>query len=380
MALHSIHLWVPGISETGGIQHYSWCLAKALRELFPAARLVIFSRNDAPGFDPGIEGAEVRCFGAWKGAVGHLLFTVAGWLALLLQRPSLCIATHPAFARALRWMTWTGVPCLAAAHGIEVWGDALQQLKSSLARMTGLLPVSEFTRSVLVNEGGMNADRIAVVPDTFRENAFQTGTKAEYLQTRHGLEPGQPVLLTVGRLAASEAYKGQDRVIAALPAIRRVLPALRYVIAGTGNDENRLRTEAARHGQQDAVIFAGFVPESELADYYRLCDLFAMPSTGEGFGIVYLEALASGRPCLVGSLDASPEAIDHGRLGLVVNPYSVDEIASAVIRFFARDHNQPWLHEPEILHQEAIRLYGFAAFKQSLLRALNRLVPDAVAR
>lgn len=373
----SIHLWVPGISETGGIQHYSWCLAKALRELFPAARLEIFSRNDPPGFEPGIEGAATHCYGSWRGALGHFRFALAGALAMQRQRPLFCLGTHPSFARAMRHLTRLGVPCLVAAHGVEVWGQALQRLKADLAAITGILPVSEFTARVLQDEGGIAQNRIAVVPDTLNEHAFAPGEKPARLLVRHGLTADQPVLLTVGRLAASERYKGHDRVIAALPAIRQVLPDLRYIIAGTGDDEARLRAAALQAGQQDAVIFAGFVPGPELADYYRLCDLFVMPSTGEGFGIVYLEALASGRPCLAGNRDASPEAIDHGRLGFVVDPGSPSAIADAVIRFFTRQHEKTWLHEPETLRQEAIRLYGFAAFKHSLRLALGRLLPGA---
>ncbi|MDB6140174.1 MAG: putative glycosyltransferase, partial [Verrucomicrobiaceae bacterium] len=129
------------------------------------------------------------------------------------------------------------------------------------------------------------------------------------------------------------------------------------------------------HGQQEAVIFTGFIPENELPDYYRLCDAFVMPSTGEGFGIVYLEALASGRPCIVGNTDASPEAIGNGRLGLVVDPHSVAAITAAVIQLLTRHHSKPWLHEPETLQHDVAKLYGWQAFKRSLNKALAALLP-----
>ncbi len=132
----------------------------------------------------------------------------------------------------------------------------------------------------------------------------------------------------------------------------------------------------AELGLEKHVIFTGFIPEAELADYYRLADLYVMPSTGEGFGIVYLESLACGRPCVVGDQDASPEAIDHGRLGFIVPPRDAGRIAEAILKFFRKDHEQPWLHEPETLHREVVKLYGHEAFKAHLQRALAELLPN----
>ena len=371
------HLWLPGIGETGGIQHYSACLLQALEQLYPEARLCILAKNDRPDGSRTNGRHRVIRFGHLPSLLRTLAFS---WQAVFMawrDRPTACIATHPHFAKLLGLLPFPStVPVLAAAHGIEIWGHLYGLQLAGIKACRGLLPVSQFTQKVMLDAGALDPDKVLVVPDTFRQHAFATGPKPDFLLQRHGLRPDQPVILTVGRLAASEAYKGQDHVIQSLPAIRRVLPDLRYVIVGAGDDEARLRALAETHGQSHAVIFAGFVPENELAAYYRLSDLFVMPSIGEGFGIVYLEALASGRPCIVGNVDASPEAIDHGRLGFIVDPDSHPQIASAVIRFFQRDHDQPWLHDPQHLRAEAIRLYGFDAFKRSLHQALRHLLPE----
>lgn len=371
----SIHIWVPSIADTGGIQLYSWCMAKALRELFPDAHIRIFSRSDSTGPACDIKDVRIHGFGTWKGRLGHFYFALAAGWALLRQRPSFCLTTHPAFARVLQWMPMLGIPCLSAAHGVEVWGAPLRKLRAALSRLSGVLPVSHFTREVLIEQGQLHPDRVVVVPDTLREDLFSPGPKPGSLLTRHGLQMDQPVLLTIGRLAANEAYKGHDQVIAALPAIRAIHPAVRYLIVGRGDDESRLRTCVAQHGQQEAVIFAGFVPDCELADYYRLCDVFVMPSTGEGFGIVFLEAIASGKPCIVGNQDASPEAIGDGRWGLTINPRSPTAIAEAVIKLISGEHAKPWLQEPQTLHREVMETYGFRAFKRRLLGALHQLIP-----
>ena len=366
-----IHLWVPGMEETGGIQHYSICFAQALSELLPNASIEVLSKNDC-GRRIEIERVTMHEFGHLPKALRTAAFAAKGLAMAAIDKPAALIATHPHFAKAMRW---SSRPYLAVAHGVETWGHLDGALGVALRKAAGVLPVSEFTRQVLLREGRLDPDKVIVVPDTLRESAFAPGPKPDYLLQRHGLKPHQPVLLTVGRLAASEAYKGHDQVIAALPAIRRTYPDVRYVIVGTGDDLARLKACAASHGQEEAVIFAGFIPDHELADYYRLCDAFVMPSTGEGFGIVYLEALASGRPCIVGNQDASPEAIGNGRLGFVVDPRAPDEIVAAVIQFLSRQHDKPWLHEPETLRSEVIKLYGFNAFRNHLASALRPLVP-----
>ena len=363
-----IHLWASGLEETGGIQHYSACCLQALQELFPGAHLRVFSKNDV-----GSAHAHVHAFGHLQGWRRTLAFVASGLFWALRERPDFILATHPHFMKALAPLTRLGFFCLTAAHGIEVWGTLGGALGSALRKATGILPVSSFTRDVIHREGRVPLEKMPVVPDTFREDAFSPGPKPVTLLQRYGLREHQPVILTVGRLSASERYKGHDQVLHAMPRMLRELPDLHYLIGGRGDDEKRLRALAVELGLQNQVTFTGFIPADELADHYRLCDLYVMPSNGEGFGIVYLEALACGRPCLVGSEDASPEAVDGGRLGFVVPPRDPEAIAGAVLSFFHHTHDKPWLHEPETLHREVVRLYGSAAFRSSLARALASL-------
>jgi glycosyltransferase involved in cell wall biosynthesis len=362
-----IHLWASGLEETGGIQHYSACCAEALRTLFPGVRLRVFSRNDRVGGD------ELHTFGHLHGWRRTLAFTASGWTWALRERPDFILATHPHFMKALAPLTRLGIPCLTAAHGIEVWGRLTGLFGAAMRAATGILPVSHYTRQLIHQEAGVPLARMPVVPDTFQEAQFSPGAKPTYLLQRYQLEESQPVILTVGRLSSTERYKGHDVVLRSLPRLLPALPNLRYIIAGRGEDEIRLRALAEELGVQPHVVFAGFVPATELADHYRLCDLYVMPSTGEGFGIVYLEALACGRPCLVGSEDASPEAVDGGRLGFVVPPRDPEAVADAILSFFHRTHDKPWLHEPQALRQEVVRLYGFSAFQQAMSRALESL-------
>lgn len=349
-----------------------FCL-EALLELYPNHRIRVFAKNDRvplPGLSPRV---QHHVFGRWSSQLRTVIYAASGLAHALWERPAFILTTHPHFMKALRLLGKRN-PTFASAHGIEIWGHLEGALGTSLRQATGLLPVSQFTSEVLQKEGGIPASRIRVVPNTFREDLFTPGPKSGDLLKRYGLKPDQPVLLTVARLAASERYKGQDQILQALPRLLQELPDLRYLIGGRGDDEARLRQMAIDLGVAHSVIFTGFIPEAELADHYRLADLYVMPSTGEGFGIVYLESLACGRPCLAGNLDASSEALDGGRLGFVIDPKDPQAIANAIMRFYHREHNQPWLHEPEALHEQAVKLFGKAAFEKSLACALKELV------
>jgi phosphatidylinositol alpha-1,6-mannosyltransferase len=89
-------------------------------------------------------------------------------------------------------------------------------------------------------------------------------------------------------------------------------------------------------GLGDRVRFAGYVPEAEKADHYRLADAFVMPGTGEGFGLVYLEAMACGVPVVASSADASSEAVLGGVLGEVVNPHDQRDVEAGILRALSR--------------------------------------------
>ena len=149
---------------------------------------------------------------------------------------------------------------------------------------------------------------------------------------RYGLA-GKRVLLTVGRLDSRERYKGFDEVMEVLPG----LPAdVVYLVAGGGNDAIGLRDRAAALGLGDRVNFTGLFPEEEKPDLYALADAYVMPSRGEGFGFVVLEALASGLPVVASKQDGTREAVRDGELGLLVDPANPSEIAQAIREALAR--------------------------------------------
>src|SRR5262249_8382702 len=221
-----------------------------------------------------------------------------------------------------------GAPLWLQLHGVEAWQPLSRAQRWAAQRARLVTAVSRHTRRQFLRFAGIDPGRIRVLPNTF-DQAFSPGPKPEYLGDRYGLRD-KHILLTVGRLAPDERRKGHDQVIEAIAMMRAERPNLVYVVAGRGDDRARLEGLARRRGIEDRVLFIGAVAQAELADHYRLADLFVMPSSQEGFGIVFLQAAACGRRLIGGNRDGSRDALADGAIGIAVDPTSSDELARAI--------------------------------------------------
>lgn len=220
---------------------------------------------------------------------------------------------YPAYAASvlLRAPLWLQL------HGIEAWAPRLSLTRRIISQARIATSISRFTRKRFLSWAPINPVKVKVLPCTCSE-AFRPGPKPSLLVNRYHLA-GKKVLLTTGRLSSAERYKGHDKIIEQLPVLLKEHPDLVYMVVGDGDDRDRLRALAEKLGVAERVIFAGEVSEADLPDYYRLADFFAMPSTGEGFGIVFLEAAASGLPILAANAGGSPDPLLDGKAGLLVN-------------------------------------------------------------
>ncbi|MEP6506580.1 MAG: glycosyltransferase family 4 protein [Gemmatimonadales bacterium] len=237
----------------------------------------------------------------------------------------------------------------------------------------------------------MNAKRIFILPNTVDETRFSVGPPPLYLRARYGIQPDERVVLTVARLDPSErhappgrshqntgkhqhGHKGCDRLIQSPSEVQRAVGPVRYLVVRKGSDRKRLEGIARNEGVLKQVTFAGFVPDAELLDHYRLADAFAMPSTGEGFGIV-LEAMACGTPVLAGNCDGSVDALDQGRLGRLVDPDSIDEISAGLIALLGRDGPDCWF-DRQCLHDAVSKRFGYNAFRNGVKENARRVTDD----
>jgi phosphatidylinositol alpha-1,6-mannosyltransferase len=249
-------------------------------------------------------------------------------------------------------------------HGIEAWPRPKRHQRAAVESADLVLCVSRYTRARVLSWAAIEPERVIVLPNTVSE-AFNPGD-ASALCTKWGLE-GKRVLLTVGRMDARERYKGHDLVIQALPQLVAAGHDVVYVVLGDGNDVGRLQAIAVGLGVADRVHFMGEVGLETLVGAYRLADLFVMPSTGEGFGIAFIEAMACGTPALGLCLCGARDAFGNGDLGAAI---SEGELPAAIKRLLV----QP---KPDLnALATAIRArFGRAAFAANACGAILRLLP-----
>ena len=250
----------------------------------------------------------------------------------------LCGVAFPVAILAYAARFLTRVPYAVYSFGEDVTMVQGARLKTALLAKTlqsacAVVTISRFTRREVEKLGAPPDKVFCIAPGIDSDRYEQVPREAvEALRGRLGI-PKRPLLLTVARLSAR---KGHDMIIRALPDLGRQVPDLHYLIVGYG-DSADLRALAAAGGVSDRVTFVDYVSDADLPALYQLCDVYAMVSRWdaetkqvEGFGIVYLEASACGKPCVAGSSGGSPDAVENGVTGFVVDPTSQSEITEAL--------------------------------------------------
>lgn len=233
-----------------------------------------------------------------------------------------------------------GTPYLVWTYALEIMDRLLTvPIRCALRDADLVLTISDYTQRYIESLGVPPSRIVKIRPGT-DPDMFTPGTDAKAMALSLGLD-GKRVLLTVGRIARQQRYKGQDMVIKALPRVIRHVPDIVYVVAGAGDDGNYLEDLAEKIGVADYVKVIGKVDHADLPSLYGCCDAFIMCSReerglrtlmGEGFGIVFLEANASGKPVIGGNSGGIPDAVRDGHTGVLVDPLDPGSIADAVIR------------------------------------------------
>lgn len=222
------------------------------------------------------------------------------------------------------------VPLVMIIHGIDAWQPHQSRLVNTLSpRVDRLVAVSQTTVDRFHQWSKIADDKTFVLPNCVDLSGFSPGPKSEALLERYGLT-GKKIIMTLGRMAGLDRYKGFDEVLEAMPQLLKEIPALVYLLAGDGPDKERLEKKAEALGITESTVFTGMVAEEEKVDHYRLADAYVMPSRGEGFGIVLLEAMSCGVPVMASKLDGSREALLDGKMGTLVDPTDMSEVICGI--------------------------------------------------
>jgi phosphatidylinositol alpha-1,6-mannosyltransferase len=216
-------------------------------------------------------------------------------------------------------------PLVLMAYGIDVWTRPYRSTRLWLGQVTAVWSISRITRDRMNLWARLPESVYTLLPNAIHLDRYGIGPKSPELLARYRLH-GRKTILTLARLPSAERYKGVDEILDVLPSLIADEPLLMYLVGGDGEDRQRLEAKAQALGLDNHVVFAGFVKECEKADHYRLADVFAMPGRGEGFGFVFLEALACGVPVVGSAVDGSREALRDGELGELVDPSDVASV------------------------------------------------------
>jgi asparagine synthase (glutamine-hydrolysing) len=217
------------------------------------------------------------------------------------------------------------------AHGIEVWRSFSFTERLALRGAEKILCVSDYTRRELLKNCPLPEGRAVVLHNTL-DPWFEISPGTP-------LDQCAPTILTVTRLTYADRYKGVQTMIEAMPAIRAAIPSATLRIIGRGDDLPRLQNLRNQLGLHTAVEFLGYVDDKALAAELRTCRLFALPSKKEGFGLVFVEAMAHSRPCLGARAGGVPEVISP-ETGLVIEYGDVPALATAAIEALRRDWDE----------------------------------------
>ncbi|MCS6785705.1 MAG: glycosyltransferase family 4 protein [Thiobacillaceae bacterium] len=225
-----------------------------------------------------------------------------------------------------------GKKVLIYAHGEELtgWGRGkkFKTMCFTLRRADHVLANSDFTRDTLIGLIGVRPERIVMTYPTVDTERMRPGLESADLRLRLGLHEAHKLILSVGRL---QRRKGFDQVIRSLPGLLRRGLDVHYAIIGIGDDWDYLLGIAREQGVSERVHMLGHVSMEELPRWYNACDVFAMPNRDiggdtEGFGLVYLEANACGKPVVAGRAGGTASAVEEGRNGLRVDGERVEAV------------------------------------------------------
>ncbi|MBI2517782.1 MAG: glycosyltransferase family 4 protein [Opitutae bacterium] len=344
----------------GGIARIMRLYLKALCELAGAgdevSSLVL---NDQPGPEPRLARYSSPALRTHTGcARGKLRFI--GETLRLASGADRIICGH-LHQLPIAWLAKKLHPALdyfLVAHGIEVWRPYSFLEQRALLGARRIWCVSDYTRRQLLRFcPALDVARLVVVP-----NALDPFFQPDAAATRSAAVESHPRILTVARLAATDTYKGIDTLIEALPLVRREHPGATLRIVGGGDDLPRLQALAARVGVETAVSFAGSIGDEALRGEYAACDLFALPSRKEGFGLVFLEAMTHGKSCLGARAGGVPEVLND-EVGALAEYGNIPNIAAAVsdLLRYPRDPVRIRAHAGS---------FAFPRFKQRLAAAL----------
>ena len=288
------------------------------------------------------------------------------WL-LLKKQPKQVFCGHINLAPLVQILCVPlGIPYTVLTYGKEVWEPLPNKYQQALKQATKILTISRYSRDRCCESNHLDPEKFQLLPCMVDGDKFIPGLLPVDLIEGYNLQRAK-ILMTVARLWSGDPYKGVDVTIRSLPIVLQSFSEVKYLIIGQGDDQTRLAKLAQDLGVGEKVIFAGFVPTEDLVKHYQVADAYVMPSQ-EGFGIVYLEAMACGLPVLSGDGDGSADPLQDGKLGWRVPHRDPEAVANACIEMLKGEDKRcdgQWLRE------ESLKIFGRITFTKRVKQIFN---------
>lgn len=359
--LSMLALMTDAFGGRGGIAQYNRDFLRAAAESRAIAEIVVLVRNSPDPVDPppGIVQSEP--------VHNRTAYSLAAVFEILRRHIDVVFCGHlfhAPLAYAIARLSRTSL--IIQVHGIEAWARPNRLIRFAAERADLILCVSRYTRARVLDWAAIQPEKVVVVPNTV-DPRFIPG-HGSALREIWNLQC-QKILLTVARLDSRDHYKGHDSVISALPDLVAKGYDVVYAIVGEGKDVNRLKGLANEIGVADRVRFTGLIDRKTLVEAYQAADLFVMPSRGEGFGIAFLEAMASGTEAIGLDTAGARDALADGALGVLADRQN---LAAAISDALARPKPNP-----VALHDSVRARFGHEIFRARITAILNEFLKAA---
>jgi asparagine synthase (glutamine-hydrolysing) len=363
----ALFLTLKTFSHTGGIEKVNRILMKAGTDI-QSKNLIRFHAKSLYDDLPDEKYITKRRFEGFKGMLPLFIIKSVkkGIKCDVVMLSHINLALVGLLIKALNPQT----KIILQAHGIEVWGKQSLLKRILLNKVDLILPVSQFTKNNLVNQHHVNESKCLVFHNSL-DPFFETSPQKDIeksLRTKHQILSTDCVITTLTRLESSEKYKGYDKVIEALAQLKQQGKKYKYLILGKYDEQEyqRVNQLIAQHDLKGEVKLCGYIADEEISSYFNLANLFVMPSQKEGFGIVFIEAMACGLPVVAGNLDGSVDALMDGELGTLINPNDQKALIKAIQNY----QDQPLFNQPQKLINLVNQNFGYPQYQEKIEKLL----------
>jgi len=358
----------PELLGVGGVQEAGRQTAAAISEIAQDVNwdTAFLSLNDAQGLQSFSGGGREISFSGSARSKAKFITSALGQSS---KGTKIVLAAHPNLALPVALMKCKSprIETILISHGIEVWKRLPMLRRRALLAAELVLAPSRDTIQKLIDVQGVAPEKTRRLAWPVDSSFLDWAENPAKLSLPAGFPVG-PIVLTVGRWATTERYKGADELIQAVSRLQEAQPELNLVAVGDGDDLPRLRQLAHDCGVDGRVHFFSRVSRRELAACFAHADIFALPSTGEGFGMVFLEAMVFGRPIVGAACGGTTDVLEDGVNGLLVPPHDAGRLEQALLRLM-RDEKlraELGLGGARIVRQK----YSFEVFRSELKQIL----------